>query len=124
RVKFPWLYDLSWFESQDFLCDLLLKNYGFDLRKQENPSDLEKLCIRWCIENSVPFLNEGNTAFEVYKYEDFKANIHLFLDFCKRHDLEPLANLDAVFTQPSSKTHPQSTIITGKKKRPDFTTEE
>lgn len=124
RVKFPWLYDLSWFESQDFLCDLLVKTYGYDLRKQQNLTDLEKLCIRWCIENSVPFLNDGDTAFEVYKYEDFRDDINLFLDFCSRHDLKPLANLDTVFKQPSSKTHPKSEFITGDKKRLDFTTEE
>jgi len=121
RVKFPWLYDLSWFESQDHLCDLLLKNYGFDLRKQEDLSDLEKLCIRWCIENSVPFLNKDDTLLEIYKYEDFKADIHLFLDFCKRHDLKPLANLDKVYKQPSSKTHPKSEIVTGENNRLDFT---
>src|SRR5690606_37159442 len=105
RVKFPWLYDLSWFVSQDLLCDVLLKNYGFDLRKKRSLTDLEKLCIRWCIENSVPFLNEKNRFFEIYKYEDFKEDIKLFLDFCKRHDLKPLDNLDAIFKQPSSKIY-------------------
>lgn len=124
RVKFPWLYDLSWFESQDNLCDLLLSTYGFDLRKQQNLSDLEKLCIRWCIENSVPFLNGEEAAFEVYKYEDIKADINLFLDFCKKHDLKPLNNLESIFTQPSSKTHPKSTIITGENKSAHFTKEE
>ena len=124
RVKFPWLYDLSWFEGQDSLCDLLLSTYGFDLRKQQDLSDLEKLCIRWCIENSVPFLNGEETAFEVYKHEDIKADINLFLDFCKRHNLKPLDNLETIFTQPSSKTHPKSAIITGDLKAPKFTMEE
>ncbi|MDW5290738.1 sulfotransferase family protein [Formosa sp. PL04] len=124
RVKFPWLYDLSWFKSQEELCDLLLKNYGFNLRNQHHLSDLDALCIRWCIENAVPLLHSDQAKFEIYKYEDFRDNINLFIDFCSRHDLKPLEDLSIKFTHPSSKTHPNSTIITGHKKQSPFTQEE
>ena len=124
RVKFPWLYDLNFFLRQEVLCDLILRTYSFDLRKQQGLSNLEKLCIRWCIENSVPFLNNNQDVFEVYKYEDFKGDIDFFKSFCKRHNLKPLDNLNATFIQPSSKTHPQSGIITGNYETTHFTKEE
>ncbi|WP_394331528.1 sulfotransferase family protein [Psychroserpens damuponensis] len=124
RVKFPWLYDLSRFENQKALCELLLKTYNFDLNKQQNLSNLEKLCIRWCIENSVPFLNKKQADFEIYKYEDFKGDINLFKSFCKRYNLKPLDNLNTIFTQPSSKTHPKSNVITGGSKRYLFSKDE
>ncbi|WP_179018596.1 sulfotransferase domain-containing protein [Winogradskyella forsetii] len=117
RVKFPWLYDLSWFQSQEDLCDLLLENYDFDIKKQNKISNLEKLCIRWCIENSIPFLqNDRTAAFEIYKYEEFKNNMNFFLEFCKLHNLKPLDDIETTFTNPSSKTHPKSNIITGESK--------
>ena len=124
RVKFPWLYDLGCFIQQEELCDLVLKTYNFDLTKQQELNDLEKLCIRWCIENSVPFLNTNQASFEVYKYEDFKGDINLFKDFCKSYNLKPLDNLSTKFSQPSSKTHPKSTIITGGYVESHFTKED
>ena len=46
RVKFPWLYDLSWFQSQNELCELIKRTFGYDLRTQMKLSDFEKLCLR------------------------------------------------------------------------------
>lgn len=113
RVKFPWLYDLSWFENQMELCELIKCNYNYDLHKEKPSSDFEKLSLRWCIENSVPFLNT-NANFEVMKYETVKADIEVYLNFCVRYNLEPLDNIHEAFKQPSSKTHNKSQIITGK----------
>ena len=120
QVKFPWLYDLSWFQGQDKLCALIFDTYGFDLRQNIAFSDLEKLCIRWCVENTIPFLDGGEKSFEVYKYEEVKGDINLFLNFCKTHNLEPLKAIDSAFSKPSSKTHPNSSIITGTTKSLNF----
>jgi hypothetical protein len=123
RVKFSWLYDLSWFKDQDELCDLIKTVYGYDLSKEKQLSDFEKLSLRWCIENSVPFLNE-NPNFEVLKYETVKADIEVYLNFCKKQGFEPLANIHDVFKQPSSKTHSKSEIITGKTTKRELSLEE
>lgn len=116
RVKFSWLYDLSWFESQDELCELIKTTYGYDLRKEKQLSDFEKLSLRWCIENSVPFLNE-NSNFELLKYENVNGNIEVYLNLCKRYNLKPLTNIQDVFEKPSSKTHRNSEVVTGIKEK-------
>lgn len=113
RVKFPWLYDLSWFKGQDALCALIKTVYGYDLHEEKELSDFEKLCLRWCIENSVPFLN-AEQNFEVIAYETIKGDIEVYLNLCKKYGLKPLSNIKEVFKQPSSKTHRKSEIITGK----------
>ena len=123
RVQFPWLYDLSWFQKQDTLCSLLQTEYGFDIQATENLTNLEKLTIRWCIENAIP-LQKGEQSFEVYKYENLKADITLFLQICNTYHLKPFANIQEVYTQPSSKTHPKSTIVTRKKNTQQFSAEE
>lgn len=112
RVKFPWLYDLSWFKSQDDLCHLIKSTYDFDMSQDENLSNFERLCLRWCIENSVPFLNSSQN-FQFIKYEAIKSNIQVYLELCEKFNLKPLSNIDDVFNQPSSKTHKKSDIITG-----------
>lgn len=123
RVKFSWLYDLSCFKAQDELCGLIKSVYGYDLSKEKQLSNFEKLSLRWCIENSIPFHNE-NTNFEVLKYETVKADIEVYLKFCKKQGIEPLANINDVFKQPSSKTHPNSEIITGRSPKQKLSREE
>ena len=123
RVQFPWLYDLRFFQQQDALCHYVETEYGLDLRATQNLSNLEKLSLRWCLENAIP-LQAPNLSFDVYKYEDLKADIGLFLQLCKTHQLEPLNNIQELYSQPSSKTHPKSSIITGKNEVPPFSEEE
>lgn len=123
KVKFPWLYDLSWFQSQDELCSLIKKTYGYDLRKERQWSEFEKLSLRWCIENSVPFLSE-NLNFEVLYYETVKSDIQVYLNFCSKYRLEPLANIHSAFIRPSSKTHKTSEIIIGKTPKMKLSREE
>jgi hypothetical protein len=113
QVKFPWLLDLSWFKGQDALCDLIYREYDYDLREERELTDFETLCLRWCIENSIPFLNNQHD-FKVVRYEAIKEDIGVFLDICKAYGLKPLSNIDSVFSKPSSKTHKKSDIITGK----------
>lgn len=124
RVRFPWLFDLSHFSSQPELCDLIQKEFGFDISNLQNLSDLERLSLRWCIENSVPFINRGHDKIELYKQEDLRNDKNLFLKICKDHQLEPLGNLDKIYSKPSSKTHPKSKVRTGKSPDPNFTADE
>ena len=124
RVQFPWLYDISWFQSQDKLCNIIQENYDIDIRMKKEVSNLEKLCLRWCIENTIPFLQKGNPSIKRYKYEDIKADMNLFLKICKDYNIKPLQNLQHLYTQPSSKTHPKSKIVTGKDTVKPFSKEE
>ena len=112
RVKFPWLYDLSWFKGQQQLCDLIKTTYSYDLNEVNQLTDFETLCLRWCIENSVPFIID-NSDFEMIKYETIKNDINVYLNICETYNLKPLSNIQEVFKQPSSKTHRNSEIITG-----------
>ena len=64
------------------------------------------------------------TSFDCYKYEDLKADLGLFLQLCKTYQLEPLNNIQELYSQPSSKTHPKSSIVTGKKEAQPFSAEE
>jgi len=123
RVNFPWLYDLSWFKNQDHLCRMIKDTYGYDLREDKKLSAIEKLSLRWCIENSVPFLNDS-VHFRVLKYESIKEDVNLFLDICRAYNLDPVSDILEVFKQPSSKTHAKSNIITGKKNESRLSPEE
>ncbi len=124
RVKFPWLYDLKFFLEDETLKDLILEHYGLNLGNLKELTDLEKLALRWSIENSIPFLKLSKEVVSFYKLEDLKKNRDLFLNICKEKRLEPLGNLEQVYKQPSSKTHPRSKIRTGENPDSKFTKEE
>lgn len=124
RVKFPWLYDLKFFLEDETLKNLILENYGLDLGNLKELTNLEKLALRWSIENSVPFLKISKEVVSFYKLEDLKKSKDLFLNICKENNLKPLSNLEEVYKQPSSKTHPRSKIRTGKNPDSKFTKEE
>ncbi|NNE16650.1 MAG: hypothetical protein HKN51_16830, partial [Saprospiraceae bacterium] len=49
----------------------------------------------------------------VIKYEDIVSNIDLFKELCHFFDLIPITNLEASYRQPSTKTHPDSSIRHG-----------
>lgn len=122
RVKFPWLYNLEHFKSQQDLVKLIQNTYGLDLNEPKEYTPLEVLTIRWCIENAVPLhLQQAeSTNYKVLKYEDLYNDINVFLDLCKELDLEPLKNIEEVYKRPSSKTHPRSTIRGGDKPKQKF----
>ncbi len=115
RVKFPWLFNLNHFQEQEELVVLIKEKIGFDITKNSY-SDIEKLAIRWCIENVVPlqlkgdFINKAN----VVKYEDLKGNFDVFKQLTTAFNVDLHPKIESYFLKPSSKTHPKSTIIKGK----------
>ncbi|MCX7549064.1 sulfotransferase domain-containing protein [Xanthomarina sp. F1114] len=112
QVKFPWLYDLSHFAKQEKLVKLILDNYNYDLLKYNNLTDVEVLALRWCIENVIPLelLEPYSGKASVVKYEDLLTNMELIYELCETYNMEAVPNLQKHFKQPSSKTHPNSTL--------------
>ncbi len=109
RVQFPWLYDLSRFEKDKKLGILVREKYNFQLTKTESLSNIEKLTLRWCIENIVVLenYNKRSSTYKVIKFEELRNDKEVYLNICKEFNLETLANLDAVYGRPSSKSHPR-----------------
>jgi hypothetical protein len=119
RVKFPWLYNLEHFKKQKKITELLAENYDFNWLDVEHYSGIEKLALRWCIENKLVFNKESTlpSNFKILKYEDLKSDINIFYGLCKEFDLKPLENIEEIYTTPSSKTHRRSTIRTENKNK-------
>lgn len=115
RSKFPWILDLSIFASQDKLTQFIKDHYEIDISQVDNISEVELMTLRWCIENVIPL--EGHNGYQgqarVIKYEDIVSNIDLFIELCHFFDLIPITNLEASYRQPSTKTHPESSIRHG-----------
>lgn len=124
RVKFPWLYDLTHFENQEHLVQGLKEKFDFTFGKEF--SDLEKLTIRWCIENCelAQIKSNGEIPFLKIKYEELLGDINYFKEICQLFNLEPLHNIEEIYTRPSSKTHPRSRIINSESKQKSFAPEE
>lgn len=115
RVKFPWLYDFSKFQAQEHLLDMVNESYGIDLTATYD--DIEKLAIRWALENIYTIQHQKGYAQKVdlYKQEDLADNIDLFREICMKYNLEEPKNLESIYKKPSSKTHPNSNIRADKK---------
>ncbi|WP_324310703.1 sulfotransferase family protein [Xanthomarina sp.] len=114
RVKFPWLYNLDHFKSQNDLVAMVKEQFNFDLLKDtEDMTPLEVLIVRWCLENVLPLqvLEPYQYKHRVLKHEDLRSDIQVFLNLCKEFNLEPLSNIEKEYARPSSKTHPKSKII-------------
>lgn len=121
RVQFPWLYDLSRFEKQEKLVALVREKYKFDLTNVNLLSNIEKLALRWCMENIVALeiQKDRNINFKVIKFEELRNDKNLFKNICKEFNLKTLPNLESVYEQPSSKSHsrglkgtkPKSTVL-------------
>lgn len=126
RVKFPWLYDLSHFNQQEELVDLVKSSYNFNLRSAERFSDVEKLALRWCLENVIPLKNLPGYSFksEIVYYEELRNDLNCFIHLCAYFDLKPVNNLADIYSQPSSKTHPKSEIKAPTSKTSKFKGEE
>lgn len=127
RVKFEWLYDLSRFLQEEELVETVLDKYGLDLSRHQQFSELEKLSLRWCLENVIPLQVNGAYSFrsEVVRHEELKNNISAFYELCRKFDLQPQKELEEKYILPSSKTHPQSAVINkGRSTLGGFTTEE
>jgi len=126
RVAFPWLYDLKRFANDKELVALLETEFNFKFDTNSHTTALEKLTVRWCIENVVPLKIQRaeNANYRVLYYEELRKDVQVFLNVCQDFDLAPLANIDEAYTAPSSKTHPKSAIIKEGAVRPSFSPEE
>ena len=126
RVKFPWLYDLSHFEKQTKLVALVENTFHINLKQCDSFSDIEKLALRWCLENVIPIeiLKIENENYRVVKHEDLRADINIFKELCTQFELQPIDNLESIYRAPSSKTHPKSEVITKKNKTELFNLED
>ena len=116
RVKFPWLYDLSRFKEQPELVKELEKRYGINILQSEF-TDIEKLAIRWGIENIFPFQYFpqplGDSKIISLDYEELAGNLDLYLEILSQVEFDAPSNLEKLFNRPSSKTHPKSNINKG-----------
>lgn len=126
RVKFPWLYDLSYFKDQPKLISLLKNQFDFDFEEKTSYSDLEILTIRWCIENEVliNLQKPYNKNFRVILYEDLRKSPELFIELCNFFKLKSLENIIERYNLPSSKTHPKSKIRNKDAIKKSFNSEE
>ena len=114
RVKFPWLYNLSYFQEQPDLVNLIKDKTGFDICKN-NFTKIEILAIRWCIENVVPlqYQSEFKNKAAIVRYEDLKGNLEAFQQLAVDFNIELHPNIEKIYIKPSSKTHPKSEIVNG-----------
>lgn len=112
RVKFSWLYDMDHFTKQEDLVRLLADNFSFNFDITKGYTPIEKLTVRWCIENVVPIKVQRaeSVNYRLIRYEDLRKDLQVFLDLCRDYNLTPLADIKEEYTQPSSKTHPKSEI--------------
>lgn len=126
RVKFPWLYNLGHFTQQQALVAFVEAQFDFNLKNTDAFDDIEKLTIRWCLENVLPIeiWKVENIDYRVVKQEDLRTNMDLFRQLCATFHLKPIDNLKQVYTSPSSKTHPKSDVISKQKATALFTIEE
>ncbi len=125
RVNFPWLYDFSYFLKQEHLVNLVKEKFEYDLRQIDEKSDIEKLVVRWCLENVIPFeINEiPSKNYYVIKHEDLRENINIYKNLCANLNLEVVNNLENEYKKPSSKAHPKS-IVRGERDQRKFMTED
>lgn len=118
RVKFPWLYDLSHFEKQAELVAFVDTTFDFNLKKTDTLSEIEKLTVRWCLENVIPIEIQKieSEHYKIVRHEALRADSRVFREICHQFDLDPIDNLETVYGLPSSKTHPKSEVISKKSK--------
>ena len=113
RVKFPWLYDLSYFAKQEDLKQLLADKYKIHIEAFKVKSEVEILALRWCIENVVvlkDFKAGQSDSYHIIKHEDLRADVQLYKDLCATLGIETLATIDKEYKKPSSKAHPKSSV--------------
>lgn len=126
RANFPWLIDFTHFIKQEKLVSLIKDSFDLDITHFQQFTRIEKLTIRWCIENVIPLevLEPASYLYKVVKYEDLIADVGIFKSICKEFDLEPIKNIDSVYRKPSSKTPKDSIIRTNKERKSYWSNEE
>lgn len=122
QVKFPWLYDLSHFVRQARLVELIQNNFSYDITSFKSLTQVEILALRWCIENVIPLevLKPYPNDALIVRYEDLYDNLDMFYSLCNRFDLQPVAGLEKIFKLPSTKTHPNSQLVSKNVKRQEL----
>ncbi|WP_019038867.1 sulfotransferase domain-containing protein [Psychroflexus tropicus] len=113
RVKFPWLYDLSYFEKQEGLKQLLADKYNIQIEAFKAKSEVEILALRWCIENVVVLddLKAGQSeTYHILKHEDLRADVQVYKDLCAILGIDVVQQIDNEYKKPSTKAHPKSTV--------------
>lgn len=126
RVKFPWLTDLSHFVKQPELVELIKTNFKFDIGTYQQLSNVEVLCLRWCIENVIPLeiIEPYKGKSEVIRFEDLFSDIKVFYDLCNTFNIEPVENLEELYRKPSTKVYPESNILNKKNTQNALTKDE
>ena len=126
RVKFPWLYDLSVFQKQEDLKELLLNKFKLDISQIENYSELEILTLRWCIENVIPLeiMEPYKGKSRVVKHENLRGEINEYFNLCEYFNITPVKDIQVKYKKASSKTHPKSNIRNNQNIESKFSTEE
>lgn len=112
RVRFPWLFNLNKFATNDLLFEEILRRYGIDIRK-ESFTNWETLALRWCIENVFVedyfgFRISGKISF--VQYEKLRGNAEACSELFRDLGLKIPDNFEKLIGRPSSKTHPRSVI--------------
>lgn len=109
RVKFPWLYDLEKFQKQKKLVAYIKANYQYDISDISHRTDIEKLALRWCLENKVilDFNKDISKSYKIVNFEDLRNNKNLFIKLCEEFNFQPYTNIDGIYNNPSSKSHPR-----------------
>jgi hypothetical protein len=115
RVKFPWLYNLKHFQQQEKLVEFVARRYHFDLNNLEGRSDLEKLTLRWCIENAVALesVSESQQNYKVIRYDDLRNDSKVFKEICREFQFDWVSNLEERYKKPSSKAHAKGGLEKG-----------
>ena len=126
KANFPWLTDFKIFASQPKLVALIQEKFKIDISNDLQFSKLELLALRWCIENIIPLQVLGGypKGSSVIKYEDLVEDIQVFYDICSKFDIDYIDTIEKIYSKPSSKTNSQSSIITKRKEKISFTSEE
>jgi hypothetical protein len=116
RVRFPWLYDLSYFLKQEELIDLISNKYDINIKDFIHKSKVEILALRWCIENVVVLedLKAGESnQYHLVKHEALRNDVEVYKTLCQTLGIEVLGHIDNEYKKPSTKAHPKSSVRGG-----------
>lgn len=93
--------------------ELVKEKFIFDITNIDSLLPLEKLPIRWCLENVLPLQVFKPMQYNqrIVRHEDLRNDINIFLDLCKEFNLVPINDINNEYKNLSSKTHPQSSIV-------------
>lgn len=109
RVKFPWAFDVSRLLQQGAFQEM----YGIPLKKLQAVagSDVEKLMVRWVVENGYLLANADHLKIHIVYYEDLRVNpVNQIKRICRKVGIDVVDNLAELVSKPSYTTHPQSAI--------------